>query len=795
MTIQTTGPGNSQVMIVGEIPHVQDMRRGEPFVGGAGFELTKMLAEAGIHREGCRLTMVLRQIIGGGRVEGVVAEKKKDITPRHVLFQGKWVLPEVVQGVEQLRQEIEASRPNVVCAMGNLALWALTGEWGVNNWRSSIMESTLVPGLKVIPTLAPSVVNYAWSQRPLIVHDLKRVARHREEPRVIRRNYNAVIRADFDTTHNALSTLIANALEAQGAGSPLRLGGDIETRAGHIACIAFAWSETDSICIPFMCVTNPEGYWTQEEEAELVFLIYQLCRLAIIVGQNWNYDAQYIYRHWHFLCPAVEDTMLMHHSCFSNLPKNLAYLSAMYLDDHLYWKDDRTNWTEGPKGEGEDQYWQYNCMDAMRTLAIRNVLVAVIRSMKLEHVNTFQQALRPRVLRAMIRGVRVDHARRAALSMELMDELAKREQWLLDALGHPINIRSPKQMADFFYRQMGQKEIRSRKTKNVTCDDEALHKIAGREPILLPITRNIAEQRSLGVFHSTFVQAALDIDGRMRTSYNIAGTDTYRFNSTTNAFDTGMNMQNVPKGGELEDGGLMLPNIRGLFIPDPGHTMFDIDLDSADLRIVTWESDCAWMKDHFKNGRKPYVEVMREYYHDNTMTKNSHPREYAMFKSLCHGTNYLGTADGIAPRIGLLVHECERIQKWYFGLAKEIKVWQDDIKKQVEKRRFVENAWGYRTHFFDRIEGTIFNQAVAWIPQSTVAILINHAWEKIEENLPEVEILLQVHDSLVGQFQTHHGDWALRRIVEEAQVPIPYSDPLIIPVGVVSSTKSWGDCG
>jgi DNA polymerase I-like protein with 3'-5' exonuclease and polymerase domains len=201
------------------------------------------------------------------------------------------------------------------------------------------------------------------------------------------------------------------------------------------------------------------------------------------------------------------------------------------------------------------------------------------------------------------------------------------------------------------------------------------------------------------------------------------------------------------------------------------------------------------MKDHFANGRKPYIEVMREYYHNRNMTKHSHPREYGMFKALCHGTNYLGTADGIAPRIGLLVHETERIQKWYFGLAPEIKAWQEDIKKQVSGRRYVENVFGYRNYFFDKIEGTIFNQAVAWIPQSSVACLINRGYVNIANNLPEVEVLLQVHDSLAGQFDSLHGDWALRRIAEECEIALPYDEPLIIPVGVVSSKVSWGQCG
>jgi len=791
MPIQASGPLDAKVLVVGEAPHEADLRRGEPFIGGAGFEFTKMMQEAGLPRETCYLTYVIKDRILG--LSTLIAEKKKDITPRHVLYKGKWVMPQVVDAVESLREEIKRISPNVVCTSGNLALWVLTGEWSSFNWRSSVMESDLIPGLKVIPTLPFNIVNVQWSQRGIIVHDLKRVKRHEDKPGVMDRGYKFLIPENNSTEE--FEKVLGCLIHLTGKTQFEKIGADIETRAGHISSIAFAWASNEAVCIPLMKTNSPEGFWTEAQEAELVRWMCKLMRAKTVIGQNWNYDAQYIYRHWHFLCPNVVDTMIQQHSCFSNLPKNLAFLSSMYCEDHLYWKDDRTNWEEGQDGEGEIQYWRYNCTDAARTLAIHHVLSSVCKSMGLESVNLFQQSLRERVLRAMIRGVRVDHKLRAQLSFDLMKEVADREQWMQDVLGQTINIKSPAQMADFFYRQMGQREIKNRKTGSTTCNDEALHKIAQREPILLPVTRKIAELRSLGVFHSTFVQAGLDVDGRMRCTFNVCGTETYRFASSKNAFGTGMNLQNIPKGGEMEEGGLELPNIRKLFIPDQGMTMFDIDLDSADLRIVTWESDCQWMKDHFKNGRKPYVEVMREYFRDNTMTKNSHPREYAQFKSLCHGTNYLGTADGIAPRIGLLVHETERIQKWYFGLAPAIKKWQDDIKAQVQGRRYVENVFGYRNYFFDRIEGTIFNQAVAWIPQSTVACLINRAWGSIEDHIPDVQILIQVHDSLVGEFPTQYKQERLQQIVDHAQIPLPYAEPLIIPVGVVSSETSWGDCG
>lgn len=781
------------MMIVGEFPHEQDLLKGAPFIGGAGYELTKMLTEAGTFRESCFLTMVCRDRAPGGRTEGLVAEDTKSITSRHVMHNGKWVLPQVMEGLELLKAEILRCKPNVVVPMGNLALWALTGQWGVTNWRSSVMESTLVPGVKVVPTLNPSMVNVAWSLRPMVVHDLKRAARQSKFPEVIRTEYRLVIRPNYETAVAKLTQLLHMAETALSTGTPFKIGADIETRAGHISCIAFAWSKTEAICIPLMCVEpgKESGYWSLEEESHLVWLMCQLMEQMHTIGQNWNYDATYIHRFWKHIAPHITDTMIQQHSCFSNMEKSLAFLSSMYCEDHLYWKDDRTNWVTGPKGEGEDQYWVYNCTDAVRTLAINEVLDSVVKSLGMTEVNRFQQHLRYLALKAMNKGFLIDQEERLLYSHNMLDEVATRTNFITNVVGHELNIQSPVQMQAFFYGEMAMTPVVSKKTKNPTTDDEALQILAMREPILAPMCRKIAELRTLKVLHSTFILAGTDSDGRMRTSFNVAGTDTYRFASKKNSFGGGCNFENVPKGGETEDG-LDVPNIRKIFRPDPGFTIFDTDLDSADLRIVTWESNCQWMKEQFREGRKPYVEIMKEYYHDQSITK--HHKSYPMFKALCHGTNYLGTAAGIAPRIGLLVHETERIQKWYYGLCPEIRDWQDEIKKQVEKRRFVQNAFGYKMFVFDRIQGTIFNQAVAWIPQSTVACLINRVWDNIDRNLPEVQVLNQVHDSLVGQFEHHHGDWAKRRIIEESRVAIPYPDPLFIPMGLESSTKSWGDC-
>ena len=788
--IQPSGPTTARVMIVGEYPGDSELMRGMPFVGMAGQELDRMLKEAELYRSQCFVTNVIRGRVPGGDVDNLIAAKKSAITPQHTEFQGKHVLQPVIDGISLLRQEISAVQPNVIIALGNVALWALTGQWGITSWRGSEMPCTLQLALqrevKVIPTYHPNMILRQWTWRAVMVQDLRRAVRESAYPEIIRRDYKFIIRPDYGTASAILSQVLDRVRQA-----PLKIAIDIETRAGHIACIGLAWSPLEAMCLPLMTVTNDEGYWTLDEEVELQRLLFLILTSPNCqgIGQNFLYDAQYFLRHLHYTPNLVSDTMLAQHSCFSSMQKSLAFLASMYCEHYTYWKDEGKEWA---LTVSEDQLWTYNCKDCVYTYEVDTVEQRTIQAMGLVEVNAFQQSLYFPVLRTMDKGIRVDTQRRANFAMELMDEIAKREQWFIDELGHPINPKSPKQMAELFYQSLGQKPVFNRKSGSVSCDDESLRKVAEREPLLQPLINKISEHRSLSVFLSTFVNAPLDTDGRMRCSFNPAGTETYRFSSSQNAFGSGLNLQNIPKGGDTEEG-LELPNVRDLFIPDPGHTFFDIDLDSADLRIVAWEAQLGEMKAMIAEGKKVYIEVMKEYYKDPTKNKDS--REYRMFKGLCHGTHYLGTAKGLAERLGLLVHEVDVLQKWYYGKFPGLKRWQDDVKDQVMKRHMVTNIFGYRNYIFDRIEGTIFNQAIAWIPQSTVGILINKAYVNIHNNLPHVDVLLQVHDSLAGQFPTHLGDSCVRDIIAQSAIILPYDDPTVIPVGCKTSTRSWGDCG
>lgn len=570
---------------------------------------------------------------------------------------------------------------------------------------------------------------------------------------------------------------------------------DIETRAGHTACIGFATSKTEAICFPLMARGHAEySYWSRDEEFYVMLALRDLLSHpnVRIYGQNFSYDAQYIWRFWNVVPRLGFDTLLGSHVLFPGLEKGLDVLSSLYCEYHVYWKDDGKEWASKMD---ESVLWSYNCMDCVRTFEIAENMIPLIEESGLQDQCVFLHKVWHLTLDAMIDGVRVDHDNKAELSTHLDEEAKARIAWIKDILGFEVNPKSPKQMIDLFYGAFGQRMILNRKTKKPTCDDEAIAKIALREPLLRPLVKKIQEFRSISVSKSTFIDAPVDVDGRMRTLYKPAGTETFRLSSSANAFGSGLNMQNIPSGDEEAE--FDLPNVRKIFLPDPDHEIADCDLSSADLYVVVWESDEPAYKQLLRSGLDAYTEIAKEFFKDPSIIKEDHRRKY--FKGLAHGTHYLGTPAGMAPKLALPQAEIARVQQWYYARFPGIKRWQDSVVERLMAAHMVQNIWGYRRVYFDRLEGTIKNQAVAWIGQSTVAIYINKIWDAIYSSEAArdlgIKISLQVHDSLVFQYPIRHAVQARAAILDIAsKVIIPYKDPLVIPLGLKHSTISWGHC-
>lgn len=768
MRVPPAGSPLAEIVVVGEAPGRQEVEQGRPFVGAAGQLLNKLLYEVGLDRSALYITNVSKRRPPNNDISHFFESSK--VRARQLGLQeisGKYPKTEMLQELEALRKEFEQLKnAKVIIALGATALWALTGETKIGDWRGSIIITDKYKspiGLDnkvVIPTYHPAGILRQMEWYPIARRDLQRaVAYWRGE--ITRPEYTFHIRPTA-----------AEAIEFLQSIEPMQpVAIDIETIDHEIAAIGVGVDEEEAMCIPL--IVNGSSYYSEDEEFAIVREMRRVLREAYCIGQNFAYDAQYFARDFLVYPEYVFDTMVAHHVVFAGLPKSLDFLSSLYLDWHEFWKHELK---ESRKVNDWEQFWTYNCKDVVITYRLFQVLSESLKKAGLDRIFDFQMRLWHHVLRMQMRGLRVDKEYREKLRKEIQDEIARLEKRLHYIVGYPLNPRSTKQMKTFLIDELGLKPVQHRKTGRTSFGREALPKYAEQQPLLIPIVEIIERTRRLQTLLSTYVEAELDPDGRLRTSLDITGTETYRFASRANVWGRGGNMQNVPRPSED------LPNIRDLFVPDEGYILVDMDLDRADAQVVAWEADDEELKQAFREGVDIHSENAKVLGCSRTMAKQA-----------VHATNY-----GVGPRtmasiLGITVREAEMFRKRWFEAHPKIKEWHYRVEMQLNKTRMVRNKFGYRKVFFGRLEGSL-PEAIAWIPQSTVACVINRALVKIAEALSEddVQILLQVHDSLVLQVREDKVDELLPRIKKLAEIVVPYDDPLIIPVSFKVSKGGWG---
>lgn len=236
------------------------------------------------------------------------------------------------------------------------------------------------------------------------------------------------------------------------------------------------------------------------------------------------------------------------------------------------------------------------------------------------------------------------------------------------------------------------------------------------------------------------------------------------------------------------------PAIKSMFLFDPGHVGFEVDLKQADAQVVAWESHDLRLMELFTRMNDGeaidvHMENAKVAYGPVTIT----PYMRQISKHMVHGTNYVGSAKTIAKKLGLLVRQVEVFQRRWFGEHPGIREWHRSVEGELAAKRSVQNIYGYRRYYFDRVEG-LLPEAVAWIGQSTTACTINKGIRTHRQNNPEIPLLLQVHDSAVGQYPKHLHSTAPSQIKKNFRVTVPYDTPLSMGVDLKLSQTSWLAC-
>lgn len=851
----TKGSRSARIFFCGESYGKSEQREQRPFVGESGQDLDKLCGEAGIPLNDCFYSNVVNERPPDNDMAKFFYTTKEAREQHINSTRGLYPHDNVLHGLENLRQQILAIKPTIIVGLGNYTLWGLTHEnfsignvggtkvpTGITQWRGSqLYTSPSFGSIPFLPTYHPAAALRTYPWRYMIKHDLKARVKLAFDPAKWKEpDYDFILRPNLDQVVQRLELFLDKLEKGQ-----LELSVDIETRDELIACIGIADSKLRAICIPFLCEENPAGYWGNEEE----FIIVRLLRRIFnhpnfyLIGHNFLYDIQYIIDQMFVRSKISFDTMISHHVVWPgggdpNDPKSakgmmqgiqkkaLYNLSSLYCEHHVYWKDEGKNW----KNESEDVLWNYNCKDAVKTFEIKSELQDLIAHFNLQaQFDTQHQVANKVVLSMMVRGIKTNPKDREKVAGELLQALDNLDARLAPLVSTSIFppkktksapwYRSPAKQKQLFYDLCGVAPVRN-KLGIATANKEALPIIAQREPILKRLIDLLELRRSIGVYHSTFATSDADPDDRMRCSYNLTGTDTFRLSSSENAYGRGGNMQNIPSGNEME--GFDFPNMRKAFTPDTGYEIAEFDLAGADAQVVAWEANDEDLKNAFRKGLKLHIHNVRMLYPERTKDMTDEELKatdhsggiYHNSKRRVHGTNYGAQPSTFVTKLRTSLSEEQEFHERWFHLHPGIKDWHDRTHRQLAglqcwkcnkltdgaricsncgavTGRTIGNKFGYRIVYFDRVND-LFTKALAWPPQSTVAINTNKGAIALADRCPWVESLLQVHDSLIAQWPNKYSDRLME--VKDAlhSVIVPYADPLTIGWGCKISKLSWG---
>ena len=579
----TSGPRDARIAVVAESWGSQEAQQKLPLVGPSGHLFDQMLHEAGLLRSQIFITNCFAAQPPGNEVWRFFHPRQSGVPKWKGLQPTEWAKGELAR----MHQQLESISPSLVIAVGNYALWALTGEdlvsfssestgdgatvlapTGIMSWRGSMLLSS--NGTRILPIIHPAAILRAWYLRTVTIHDLSN-----RVPLGLSGDWRPTPPPVIESkpSFERAAAILGCWLDTCSSGHLLHLSHDIETSRGTITCMAFADGPygpgSTALVIPLVRPSvgrTFDHYWTFEEELSLVqtirlLLTHPNCR---IIGQNYNYDTQWIERDWGCRPNLDFDTMLAHHLLWPGTPKGLDYLASLYNKYYWYWKDDNKEWEV--KADGWEAHLRYNAEDALRTFECATELRAQITAQGFDELWAGEKAKNLMALEMMRRGIRIDRARRAEMGFHLNYEKERINQWLASIIPQswiltsdyaPQHSNKPwwdsgKQQKDLFYRILGFPAKRSRKTGNETLDAEALERLRKDVPWAARLWDALELQRSIGVFHSTFIGAELEPDGRMKCSFNTAGTETFRWSSSANAFWRGTNLQNIPKGEERD---------------------------------------------------------------------------------------------------------------------------------------------------------------------------------------------------------------------------------------------------
>jgi DNA polymerase-1 len=384
-------------------------------------------------------------------------------------------------------------------------------------------------------------------------------------------------------------------------------------------------------------------------------------------------------------------------------------------------------------------------------------------------------------------GIKVDRAALAGLSKEFSEEMVRLEGEIHEAAGGPFQVGSPVQLGQVLFERMGLKGGRKGKTGAYSTDVNELERLAGEG---VEVARKVLDWRQVSKLKSTYtdaLQTQINPEtGRVHTSYSLVGAQTGRLSSND------PNLQNIPV--RTESG----RRIREAFVAEPGNVLLSADYSQIELRLAAHMADVPALKAAFANGDDIHSLTAQELFGE--VNRDTRGRAKTINFSILYGISRWG----LAGRMGTTADEAQALIDRYFERFPGINRYIAETLQHVKETGFTTTLFGRKVHFTNinsrvQHERQGAERAAINAPiQGTSADIIKRAMVRmtpalVSAGLPEVRMLLTVHDELVFELPEAQVDPAsevIRHVMATAAAPLV---ELMVPLDVeIGTGKSWG---
>lgn len=698
------------------------------FVGGSGRILERILKHAGIEFKNCNRTNVVKRRPPSDDFGIFYTDAKRENPTKEL----QWWL-------QLLHAEVARYRPNLLIAVGSEALRAFCPDAiGITKWQGSLLESAVIPGLKVLPILHPAyIMRDNWEYYYITQTYAKRAATESVSPRIVLEEPKNVF---------LINPKLVEALEwlnhIQHSQAPWYI--DIETRGDTIMCfgLSSAARPNAAICVPIQTTTGP-AFSVSDEAAiwcALSLAMRDNCRLR---NQNVVYDLDYLLDYGCEPAAVDFDPMIGMNVLWPEFPKGLDFTTSIFTR-YPYYKDEGKTWG---KKIPDQQVWVYNCKDMVTTPETTEAIITELKEAKrYEFCQQRSTAFIPIVMEMMRNRLRLDRAWHTKLADLLATERISKHQELTATIGRDINVKSSQQIQTLLYDELRLPVKYKRGTRNPTVDEYSLKEL--RAETNHPILNLILEERHLRTKESNYINVTFDTDpdGELYLGYmgNIGGTKTGRWSYSKSPKWRGSSPQTVSK------------IMRLMYAPPQGSVFWQRDLSQAEARIVAWLANCRFLLDVFDSPIKIHKLVGGRIFKKPPELIIADSLEYDISKRVVHGYDYKMQSRKIAILANVPYAFADRAYNEYAKEVPEIDEWHLEVKNTAIKTgRLVTPTGRVRECFqaagavanIGQLPDETWRDLISYVPQSTVPDILNEGMLKVWQQLPWIRWHQQGHDS------------------------------------------------